>query len=119
MNVIYLISSYFLGVFAKLQKAIIFVMSALPPVCNNAMECRIMAPIWRRAQTTRDSPISVIGSKMAVNEIHPRRRYFVEEGGWRHGVGEEAHEREECGTKVDEGNSNETRTQKRLVVVGY
>jgi hypothetical protein len=32
MNVIYLISSYFLGVFAKLQKAaVIFVMSARPP----------------------------------------------------------------------------------------
>ena len=36
MNVMYLISSYFLGVFAKFKKTtIIFVMSARPPVWNN------------------------------------------------------------------------------------
>jgi len=36
MNVIYLIFIYFLGLFAKLQKAtIIFVMSARPPAWHN------------------------------------------------------------------------------------
>jgi hypothetical protein len=35
MNVIGLISNYFLGVFAKLEKAIIFVISARPPAWNN------------------------------------------------------------------------------------
>jgi len=39
-----------------------------------------MEQIWRQAQTTRDSAISVSGSNMAVSEIHPRRRYFREEG---------------------------------------
>jgi len=48
---------------------------------NFRIECRIMALILRREQTTRDSPISVIGSKMGVSEIHPRQRYFSEEGG--------------------------------------